>query len=55
MTIITHTAPREGAASLRDYISHKYAKRHALFQFKVAWTVWLRMLLLEEVEEPDAK
>lgn len=27
MTIITHNAPREGAASLRDNISHKYAKR----------------------------
>ncbi len=27
MTIITHNAPREGAASLRDDISHKYAKR----------------------------
>lgn len=27
MTIITHNAPKEGAASLRDNISHKYAKR----------------------------
>lgn len=27
MTIITHNAPREGAASLRDNISHEYAKR----------------------------
>lgn len=27
MTIIAHNAPREGAASLRDNISHKYAKR----------------------------
>lgn len=37
MTIITHNAPREGAASLRDDISHKYAKRllsllHAISQ-----------------------
>ena len=37
MTIITHNAPREGAASLRDNISHKYAKRllsllHAISQ-----------------------
>lgn len=50
MTIITHNASREGAASLRDNISHKYAKRllsllhkHALFQFKVALTVHLKV------------
>lgn len=52
MTIITHNAPREGAASLRDDISHKYAKRllsllraihkHALFQYQVALNVQLR-------------
>lgn len=37
MTIITHNALREGEASLRDDITHKYAKRllsllHAISQ-----------------------
>lgn len=57
MTIITHNAPREAAASLGDNISHKYAKRllsllhaisqHALSQFKVALTVYLKIHYLK--------
>lgn len=60
MTIITHNAPREGAASLRDNISHKYAKRllsllHAISQTRFVSVQGcsdciLKNVLLEKIE-----